>query len=242
MSINSNTTRVRNLRSSLGTGASIKKRALVWTVAGAVMLAAGGCISEGNESVALPYDTTRIKVTTEKDFRAAKKLARKAEKAKDPNKAIVHYQAAIARFPEFAAAWNNLGVIFLSQDRYFEAAEVFARAADLSPADPRPMFNLALTWDRARYYEDALDFYNQSLARDPNYLPAINGAVRAERVLNRASYETLERIRRALLMERDPKWREFLTFQRGTTERAIAESRGEMYPMSSTKGGDGLIP
>lgn len=140
--------------------------------------------------------------------------AQDAERRKKPDEAISLYRAGLQRYREFPAAWNNLGVLLMEDGRYIEAAECFSAAADLAPRDPRPTYNLGLTWDRAGYLEEALERYDLALERDDKYLPALRGAIRAEWLLGRGSQITLERLRVSLLLEQDASWREWMELQR----------------------------
>jgi tetratricopeptide (TPR) repeat protein len=109
----------------------------------------------------------------------------------------------------------------MEQKHYLDAAAAFANAAEYAPSDPRPLFNLGLTWDRAGWTNDALRFYKQALQRDPRYLPALRGAIRAERLLQLAEPDTLERLKLALGQETDEKWRTYFMFQRGSVEQEL---------------------
>lgn len=200
-------------------------------LAGALALSSlAGCVTErrGEGPAKLP-EPQRPNV------QAARERALAAQKIKDPERAITLYQESVSLNPEFSVAWNNLGVLLMSLQRYLEASEAFARATELEPTDPRPMYNLALTWDRAGYPDEALRFYIRTIDRDPNYLPALRGAVRAQQLRGEADERTLEWIRRALLQETDRQWRVYLTSQRAVTEQAIYRegkgiSRGDPLP------------
>lgn len=146
--------------------------------------------------------------------------AQQAEEKGRYDQAISTYQEAVRAYREFPAAWNNLGVLLMDQGRYLEAGECFSVAADLTPLDPRPAYNFGLTWDLAGYPEDALIHYNRALQRDPRFLPALRGAIKTERHLGRGDERTLERLRTALTLEQDPKWREWMELQRLRIENA----------------------
>ncbi len=162
--------------------------------------------------------------------------AQEAERRDKPAEAVSLYREGLSKYREFPAAWNNLGSLLMDQSRYLEAVECFQAAGDLAPKDPRPPYNQGLAWDRAGYLDDALDFYNRAIDRDPQYLPALRGAIRAERLLGRGSQSTLDRLKTALLMEQDAKWREWLNLQRLRLETELAnppaptKSRAEAPP------------
>lgn len=148
--------------------------------------------------------------------------AQDAERRDKPEQAVALYREGLAKYREFPAAWNNLGSLLMDQSRYLEAVECFQAAADLAPKDPRPPYNQGLAWDRAGYLDDALEFYDRALGRDPQFLPALRGAIRAERLLGRGSQSTLDRLKIALLMEQDPKWRDWFNLQRLRLETELA--------------------
>lgn len=181
----------------------------------------GGCASPSPERAAVApsvRDGVRLAEAIDKI-----KLAEQAEDRERYEEAIRHYREALEAYGEFPAAWNNLGVLLMEQERYLEAGECFSVSAELAPTDPRPAFNLGLTWDRAGYTEQALDYYLDAIRRDARYLPALRGAIRAERLLGVETEGTLDRVERALLMEQDERWREWLSFQRLRIEATLQE-------------------
>ncbi|MGP1308700.1 MAG: tetratricopeptide repeat protein [Phycisphaerales bacterium] len=139
--------------------------------------------------------------------------AQQAQKREKNNEAIALYQQAVQAYNDFPAAWNNMGVLMLKEQRYLEAAECFANAQELAPQDPRPAFNLGLTWDKAGYPSDALSHYQTALQRDPKYLPALRGAARASWLLRRYTESSLDVVRTALAVEREDRWREWFELE-----------------------------
>ncbi|MBL0922729.1 MAG: tetratricopeptide repeat protein [Phycisphaerales bacterium] len=161
------------------------------------------------------------------DITAAFEMAGDAQDAEArgrTDEAIAKYRAALSSYREFPAAWNNLGVVLMDQGRFLEAGECFAAASDLAPFDPRPTYNLGLTWDRAGYMDEALRYYNRALERDARYLPALRGSIRTERLMGAGDAKTLERLKAALLLEQDPRWREWLELQRLRLEAEIRQT------------------
>lgn len=138
--------------------------------------------------------------------------------------AIAKYRAALETYREFPAAWNNLGVLLMEEGRYLESAECFMVASDMAPTDPRPAYNLGLTWDRAGYPNDAIEHYQLALRRDRRYLPALRGLIRAERLQGRSDAETLRHLRTALALEQDPQWREWFELQSLRLETELTEA------------------
>lgn len=197
--------------------------AMCMVVVGAI---GAGCDSSGKKSPGLvaPATMTQNAAGISSAFDLAVS-AQKAEASGKRDEAIALYREALKQYREFPAAWNNLGVILMDSERYLEAAECFAVAADLAPRDPRPAYNTGLSWDRAGYLNEATEHYRESLARDSRYLPALRGSVRAERLQGKASSDTLERIRTALLLEPDEQWRQWLELQRVRVEAELSGKR-----------------
>ncbi len=185
-----------------------------------------GCGSGGGKSSGMVASSAATKdaagISAAFDLAVA---AQKAEAAGKREEAIALYREALKAYREFPAAWNNLGVILMDSERYLEAAECFGVASDLAPRDPRPAYNTGLSWDRAGYLNEAMEHYRESLARDSRYLPALRGSVRAERMFGKASSDTLERIRTALLLESDEQWRHWLELQRVRVEAELSGKR-----------------
>jgi tetratricopeptide (TPR) repeat protein len=173
----------------------------------------GACAKQGGpRNIVL----SGVKPTSQR-IAEAQDIARRAQQSVERGRvdeAITRYQQALGAYDDFPAAWNNLGVLLMEQERYLEAADAFAAAGERAPSDPRPVFNLGLTWERASYVDEALQHYERALSRDPRYLPAIRGAVRAEQSLGVASDASAERLRIGLMIERDEGWRDFFEQQR----------------------------
>lgn len=145
---------------------------------------------------------------------SAHALAYEASLVKDPAKAGERYENALERYDDFPAAWNNLGVSLMAQGKYLEAEQAFARAAEQGQKDPRPLFNRGLLWMKRHYPADARVHFKKALERDAYYLPALRGAIECDVLLRDTGEETLDNIRRALMLEKDKKWLVRLESQR----------------------------
>lgn len=188
----------------------------------AASLSLGACASKQNRN------NINIQITDDASERMAqaRTIASQAQAEKDPIEAINLYQQAVTRYSDLPAAWNNLGVLLMEEEQFIQAAEAFAEAAQRAPTDPRPSYNLGLTWERAAYISDALVHYSTALEKDPRYLPALRGAVRAEALQGTFSDVTAERIRIGLMMEQDPAWRQFFERQKSRVENELRIQRG----------------
>ncbi len=139
----------------------------------------------------------------------------------DSDSAITHYQQAVAIDPQRYVAWNNLGVELMKVNNYLDAVAAFRVAADISPRDPRPVSNIGLAYQEMGWAQDALINYEDALRRDPNYIDALRGIAVAEQKLGYASLESLNRVRHALMIEREEQWREFFQRQRFRIENQL---------------------
>lgn len=132
--------------------------------------------------------------------------AQRLEVAGDDKAAIEKYRAALAEYNELPAAWNNLGRLLMNQGDNLAAAEAFKTASELSPTDPRPLTNLGALWESLGYLDDAQKWYDQALQRDENHLPALRRFILVQELRGKSDDSTPARLKKALLLEKDPWW------------------------------------
>jgi tetratricopeptide (TPR) repeat protein len=149
--------------------------------------------------------------------------AQKSAKAGKRDEAIDLYRRALSYSRDMHGAWNNLGVLLAERGQYLEAREAFQTAADLAPADPRPVANIGDLFTNRGYFAQAMEHYELALERDPQYLPALRGAVRAAAMLGRADEPTARRIQLALFTETDAQWLAFFQRQRERVANSAAQ-------------------
>ena len=86
-------------------------------------------------------------------------------------------QAALERLlkanPGYAAAWFNLGTIFLNKKQYPEAERALREAVRLNPLDPDAWNNLGMIAGEQGRYDDALVSFRNSAKANPNHLAAV---------------------------------------------------------------------
>jgi Tfp pilus assembly protein PilF len=135
------------------------------------LLGAAGCASDPPVG---PYAPPSAE---DRDTSQAEKLNREAADlmASDSDRAEALLREALTADLFFGPAHNNLGVLFLKQDKLYEAANEFEWAKKLLPGHPDPRVNLALVMERAGRNEEAFASYEAALEVWPNYLPAIQG-------------------------------------------------------------------
>lgn len=199
------------------------KGACVIAAAWAAAFVVGACDSKKPRGL----DPSEQPVTSAVDriarARALAEQANAAQSAGQFDEAIRLNQQALVEYPDFAAAWNNLGVLYMDRDQNLEAANAFQRAAELSPNDPRFPFNIGVIWWRLGYGDDAAKQFNLALERDPNYLPALRYSIQWDVRRGEPSEETAERLRRALLVERDTESRDWLKRQQLLVSAILAK-------------------
>jgi tetratricopeptide (TPR) repeat protein len=93
-------------------------------------------------------------------------------------KARASYEHAVQRFPSFLRAWNNLGVVYYSTERYAEAIPCFSKSVTLGDRDPTTFGLLGYCLERMGNVVPAEMSYIQALAGDPNSLNWMEGLLR----------------------------------------------------------------
>lgn len=172
-------------------------------LAACTLVALAGCQSR-------PYaDLPSTPTDTNKQITQASAIVREAQRyelAGNDTEAIAKYREAINTYTELPVAWNNLGRLLMKRSENLGAADAFKTASELSPTDPRPLYNLGALWEGLGYLEDAQRWYNQALNRDHDYLPALRRYIIIEEIFLNPDPTTFERVQTALLIEKDPWW------------------------------------
>jgi Flp pilus assembly protein TadD len=152
------------------------------------------------------------------------RLADQAAAKGDSDTAVTLYREAIVLDRDRYVAWNNLGVELMNRGDYLDAVAALKVASDLSPRDPRPVANIGLAYQQMGWANDALVYYEQALHRDETFLDALRGFALAEELLGRGSLQSLEQIKRALMVEKDKEWRTFFERRKFRVEALLRSS------------------
>jgi tetratricopeptide (TPR) repeat protein len=152
------------------------------------------------------------------------RLADQAAAKGDSDTAVTLYREAIVLDRDRYVAWNNLGVELMNRGDYLDAVAALKVASDLSPRDPRPVANIGLAYQQMGWANDALEYYEQALHRDETFLDALRGFALAEELLGRGSLQSLEQIKRALMVEKDQEWRTFFERRKFRVEALLRSS------------------
>lgn len=76
---------------------------------------------------------------------------------------------AVAAYPKYARALNDLGVLYLKLDRLDEAAETLGRAAKVNRRFYFPRLNLGVVLNRQGRYAEAVDVLGKLHGESPNF-------------------------------------------------------------------------
>ena len=138
-----------------------------------VGLAMAGCRSADapNGPYEAPSEATRNTAKAEQLNREAADLL-----ATDPARAEELLRQALTADLFFGPAHNNLGVVYLGQQKLYEAASEFEWARKLLPGHPDPRVNLGHVMEAAGRNDEAMANYEAAMEVWPGYLPAIQGA------------------------------------------------------------------
>jgi tetratricopeptide (TPR) repeat protein len=164
----------------------------------------------------------------------ARRLAAEAQAeqhAGHSDRAVQLYQQSLQQSQELGLVWNNLGLLMMERDNYLDAADMFQTAADLMPESAEPLYNLGLIYSRRGYDEKAMGYYEKALVRQSSHPASLRAAVLACKQLDRADEPSLARVRRALLVEKDPRWRRLEESEQFRIEGALTRAK-EAAPMA----------
>lgn len=125
----------------------------------------------------------------------------------DPERAESLLREALAADLYHGPAHNNLGVVFLSSGRLYDAASEFEWARKLMPGHPDPRLNLAMTLERAGRIDEAKDAYRTALEVYPEHLPSLMGLTRMQIRTRTTDNETQANLRTIVMRAADPDWR-----------------------------------
>lgn len=131
----------------------------------------------------------------------------------DPVEAEKLLREALTKDLYCGPAHNNLGVLYLKEEKLYEAANEFEWAKKLMPGHPDPRVNLALVLERAGKIDDAKANYESALKEYPEYLPAIQGLASLTVKAGRADERLAHWLDTVALSGEEPAWREWASVQ-----------------------------
>jgi len=122
------------------------------------------------------HEGSKVSMTALKAPEAAKKAYGKGAVALTEEKwdaAQKNFQRAVEIYPEYAAAWSDLGEVFQHQSNPKQARTAWERAVEVDPGYIKPYVQLARLDLEEHRMEDAAGITDRALALNPVEFPAI---------------------------------------------------------------------
>jgi tetratricopeptide (TPR) repeat protein len=94
-------------------------------------------------------------------------LGLKASEKEDYKNAIKHYKEAVKIDPEFAFAFDNLGICYRKIGKYEEAIEAYKKSLKIDPYGITPLQNIAVAYQYTKEYDKSIDAYKKLAELDP---------------------------------------------------------------------------
>ena len=183
----------------------------VWTHAAlAALFFTAGCVTNKPPG---PYSPM---TEAERDPAASQRLTQEAAAliASDPARAESLLRDALNADLYNGPAHNNLGALYLTQGKLYEATGEFEWARKLMPGHPDPRLNLALTLEKAGRTDEALATYATALEVYPEHVPTMQALTRLQLRTGRADDRTAKMLDEIALRGETPAWRDWAKFQR----------------------------
>jgi len=168
-----------------------------------------GCASRSSTDPYAPISESS------RDPRKADELnARAADQiTSNPSQAESLLRQALAADLYHGPAHNNLGVLYLSQGKLYEAAAEFEWARRLMPGHPDPRINLGSVYEKAGRHDDALAAYQSALDAYPDHLQATQSLVRLQVRNGKRDASTMNRLADLAIRGETQVWRDWAKSQ-----------------------------
>lgn len=96
----------------------------------------------------------------------------------DNVKAEASYKSAVDRYPTFLRAWNNLGILYYSTQRFPDAIRCFSQCVTLGDRDPQTFGLMGYSLEQDKRVVQAEMAYMQALTGDPANHDWLEGLLR----------------------------------------------------------------
>jgi protein O-mannosyl-transferase len=147
-----------------------------WVCAGASLLVVLGLMAGGWQQTSYWRDDLSIWAQTEacttQNPVAEYNLGMALANRRQTDEAIVHYQKALAIWPDFVKAHNNLGVAYLNAKRFNEAVAEYEKALQLNPRYASACNNLGAVLQQSGKTEEAIAKFRKAIELDPRLADA----------------------------------------------------------------------
>jgi tetratricopeptide (TPR) repeat protein len=87
-------------------------------------------------------------------------------KADNHKKAIKYFEKAVKIDPEFAFAWDNMGLAYRKLGDYDKALEFYKKSLEIDPSGTMPLQNSAIVYQYKKEFQLAIDTYEKLAAID----------------------------------------------------------------------------
>jgi len=115
-------------------------------------------------------------------------------------KAVKYFKKAVKEDPEFAFAWDNLGLSYRRLNKFDQAIDAYENSLKIDPNGLMPLQNIAITYQYKEEYTKAIEAY-QKLARIDENNPEVFYGIGNVYAINLKDYEKgLENICKAYNM------------------------------------------
>jgi len=82
----------------------------------------------------------------------------------DVESAILKFNKAVEIDPNFAFAWDNLGISYRKNSEYDKAIESYKKSLEIYAEGRLPLLNIAITYNLNKQYDEAVTYYNKFIA------------------------------------------------------------------------------
>lgn len=89
-------------------------------------------------------------------------------KKENYKKAVDYYEKAVQIDPEFAFAWDNIGLAYRKLGDYDKALNAYNKSLEIDPYGLMPLQNMAIVYRFKKEYDKAIDAYKRLAAIDKN--------------------------------------------------------------------------
>jgi tetratricopeptide (TPR) repeat protein len=130
--------------------------------------------------------------------------------ANQSEKAEKSYRSAVTRYPTFQRAWNNLGVLYYTSNRFRDAVACFSKAVVLGDRSPTTMGLLGFSLEKEGNLVSAEMAYMQALSGDPSNGDWKEGLLRI--YIDGRQFGRAESLVRSLIKDQPTETRFWLTY------------------------------
>ncbi len=183
---------------------------ILWTLTAVAGLIVAGCDSPQRVTVDARYET--LPRGQQRDAARAERLNDQAVDAIDAgelDRAEQLLKDALTADVTFGPAHNNLGSVYLEQQRYYLAAWEFEYAIRLMPASPEPKNNLGLVFEAVGKTDAAIEQFNAAAQLAPDDPVYLGNEARARLRAGQRGPEVRHLLQDVVMKDERPEWRQW---------------------------------